>query len=332
MANDVKVVIKLATAPGRVSFGTPLLLAGKQDAPVAYTVCSSLAAVKTAGFAETTETYKAAQLLFMQANAPAQIAVYGSTAAAVTALEEIWHKDWRQLVVTSLSEDGESTIKEISDYVEGRGEELFFCHVASTGEAAALQGNERTVCMLYSEDDAAYPEAALVGATAGLTVGSFTYKNMVLKGITPHLLKDDEIEAAHESNLVCFVTKAGDNVTSEGKTLSGEYIDIVDSKDYIIQNIEYRCQKVLNTVGKLPYDDNGIAALEGETLSVLMDAYGNGMIGMNDEGEPDYSVNFLSRAQVPAGDRTSRKYNGGSFTFGLAGAIHNAEISGEIIV
>ena len=330
--NDVKVVINLTTAPGEVRFGVPLILAGVQDAAVPLTFCYSVEDVVAAGFASTTEVYKTAQLLFMQNNAPAKVAVCGATEDAVTTLPKIWNEDWRQLIVVGAGVGEESTLAEISDYVESRAQKLFFCHVDATEEAADLASNERTVCMLYAGDDYACPEAALVGATAGLDAGSFTYKNMILKGIAPQALSDAEIDAAHTANLICFVTKAGDNVTSEGKTCSGEYVDIIDSKDYIIQNIEYRCQKILNKLPKLPYDGNGIAALEGETLSVLLDAYNNGIIADTDESEPDYSVSFATRSQSPAGDRAQRVYNGGTFKFGLAGAIHNAEITGEIVV
>lgn len=332
MANDVKVVINLATAPGQQSFGIPLIMAGKQSKATPYTQCSSLKEVKDAGFAETTDTYKTAQLLFMQSDAPAKLAVCGATTDTVAALDTMWAEDWRQLIVTSIGTESESTAAEISAYIETTDNRMFFTSVDDLSNADALNGKERTVCMYYTGEDYKCPEAALVGATAGLTVGGFTYKNVILKGITPMVLKDADIEAAHAKNTIAFVTKAGDNVTSEGKTCSGEYVDIVDSKDYIIQNIEYRCQKVLNKSAKLPYDNNGIAALESEVLSVLVDAYNNGIIGVNDENQPDYTVTFATRNETTAADRTARKYNGGTFTFGLAGAIHNAEITGEIIV
>ncbi len=333
MANDVKVVINLAVQAGNPSFGVPLIFEGSASEAVAYTECANLKEVEAAGFAITSEVYKTAQLLFMQDNAPASIAVCATTDATVTGLETVWAEGWRHLIVPTAGAD-DSTKAAISDYIETQADKgrMYFCSVGAVTEAADFKGNERTVCMQYGSDDYVCPEAALVGATAGLAIGSFTYKNIVLKGITPDVLKDTEIEAAHNANLICFVTKAGDNVTSEGITCSGEYVDIVDSKDYIIQNIEYRCQKVMNKSAKLPYDNNGIAALEAETLSVLVDAYNNGIIGTTHDGEPDYSVSFATRQQTSAADRTSRFYGGGTFTFGLAGAIHNAEITGEIIV
>ena len=129
-------------------------------------------------------------------------------------------------------------------------------------------------------------------------------------------------------NVMCAT--AGDIVTSEGKVTSGEYIDIIDSKDWIIQQIEYGCQKLLNNSSKLPYSDTGIAALQGVVRTVLQEAFDNGMIATDSEGAALYSVNFKSREDMSDADRASRAYTGGNFTFTLAGAIHSAEINGEL--
>ena len=37
------------------------------------------------------------------------------------------------------------------------------------------------------------------------------------------------------------------------KLYDGEYIDIIDSKDYIISNLEYQTQKTLNTMKKINF-------------------------------------------------------------------------------
>ena len=331
--NDVKVVIELSKGAPRLGFGYPLIFAGKQTKAVAYTEVGSLDEVVSAGFAATTDVYKAAMTLFMQSNAPSKIALCASTDNAVTALPAILGEGWRQLIVVSTADDGESTIEAISDYIEACGKHAlyFACVGKSDATIAAVEGNERTVLVAYETADCDYPEAAVVGATAGLDVGSFTYKNIILKGVSAQTYTDAEVDAMHESGVITIQKKAGSIVTSEGLVVSKEFIDIVDSKDYIIQQIEYQCQYLLNRVPKLPYDNRGIAALEGVVVSVLKDAANNGMIAVTDEGDYDYTVNFAPRSQCAPSDISTRHYAEGRFEFALAGAIHTAKIKGTIL-
>ena len=177
-----------------------------------------------------------------------------------------------------------------------------------------------------------FESAALVGATAGKNPGSITYKNQILKGINPQSLTDSQITAIHKKGGLTFVTKAGDNVTTEGKVAGGEYIDIIDSQDYVIQQLEYGTQKALNTAGRIPYDNTGIALLESVAVDVFQDAYINGIIATNDDGTPAYSVSYAPRTETTATDRAARRYLGGQFSFTLSGAIHECEITGSIIV
>lgn len=333
MANDVKVVIEVAKASPRAGFGFPLIFAGKQTKAIAYTEVSSLAEIVKAGFTAESEVYKAASLLFMQENAPSKIAVCASTDLTASALPAVIEEGWRQLVVVSGTED--STVDTISDYIEACGlHKLYFASIDPDADAeviTACEGNTRTVLAGYKTEDVACPEAAVVGATAGLAVGSFTYKNMVVKGVTAQSFTDAEVEAMHENGVITILKKAGSIVTSEGIVLSKEYIDIVDSKDYIIEQIEFQCQSLMNRVPKLPYDNRGIASLEGVVISVLKDAANQGMIAVDDEGEYDYSVTFLPRSQCAPADISTRHYAEGSFEFALAGAIHTAKIVGTIL-
>jgi hypothetical protein len=152
----------------------------------------------------------------------------------------------------------------------------------------------------------------------------------VLKGIAAQELTDVEVEAIHEKGGITFITKAGDNVTSEGKLAGGEYIDVIDSEDYIIQQLAYKTQKILNNAAKVPYDNNGIAMLESVAVDVLQGAYNDGMIATKEDGSPDYSVSYALREDTTEANRAARKYLGGTFSFALAGAIHYVEISGTI--
>lgn len=331
MAKDVKVVIELAKASARSGFGYPLIFAGSQTDAVAYTEVSSLAEVVTAGFEDTSEVYKAAELLYMQSNSPSKIAVCASTEPTVSALPAILGKGWRQLVVVSGADD--SGVAAISDYIEACGKSaVYFAKVAKDSDAIAdVAGNERTVLVAYEDSDVAHPEAAVVGATAGMEAGSFTYKNIILKGVTPQSYSETDVTVMHQNGVITILKKAGDIVTSEGVTASGEYIDIVDSQDYIIEQIEYQAQSLMNRVNKLAYDNAGISALEGVVVSVLKGAANQGMIAQTADGEYDYTVTFLPRSECSDTDISSRQYYGGSFSFVLAGAIHVARITGQIV-
>lgn len=351
MAKDVKVVINLAKPVTGTGFGYPLIFEGKATSLIEYTECYSIdevikvvggisdaddeetIATKTAT-AKETNIYKAALLIFMQDNAPEKIAVCASASAATTGLATILHHGWRQLIVTSVGTEGEDTRKTISDYIETT-EKMYFTsveNVTALSGASAISGNERTVIMCHDDDNTliTLPEAALVGVAASKVAGSFTYKNLMLKGLTPKVLSDSQINAIHSANAMAFVIKCGDGVTSEGKTTSGEYIDIIDAKDYIIQNIEYQTQKLLNQSDKIPYDNSGIARLETVCVNVLRDAANNGLIALTDEGVYDYSVSYKARSETKGADRAERKYVEGSFRFALAGAIHTVEIKGTI--
>ena len=126
------------------------------------------------------------------------------------------------------------------------------------------------------------------------------------------------------------MNKAGDVVTREGKTTSGEYIDVIDGNDYIIANITYKGQKLLNDSDKLSFDNIGISQLENVVTGVLSEAHSLGIIATNDNGTPAYTTTFAGRDEVSATDRADRHYKGGKFSYDLAGAIHTATINGTL--
>lgn len=335
MAYDVKVSIDLAKPIGTVGFGIPLILIEKAAAAIPYTEVSNVAELKSAGVDDTSDAYKAAQLLFSQANAPKQIAVCAVTDGAVKALSDVTmtRNGWRQLIVLNEG-DSATAITEIITAVEALDGKLFFANLALDDSTSITTSGLRRTVLFYCEPtvDVPVPVAALVGETAGRAAGSFTYKNLILSGVAAQELTDAQLKAIHERGGITFVAKAGDNVTSEGKVAGGEYIDIIDSEDYIIQQLAYKTQKVLNNAAKVPYDNNGIALLETVAVDVLQSAYNNGMIATNDDGTPGYSVSYALREDTKESDRANRVYLGGSFSFALAGAIHEVEITGEITV
>lgn len=342
---DVTVKIDLVKPTGSIGFGVPLLLStvpeeGEAEA-VAYTKCSSLEDVAEAGFADTTLTYKTAELIFMQDNPPAEIAVASTedTLANYISSEYNAGLDFRQVILADGLISSTTDIESLATAAETRGNVVVFISSSSgiTGTVVNKADHDR-IFMFYGElaDNGGLPVGALIGAAAGYTPGEITYKNIKLKGVKSvweGKTSKERISLIDAANGCYAVEKAGDVVTSEGKVLSGEYLDIIDCQDWIIQQITYRTQKLLNTMPKVPYDNVGIAMLENECITVLKEAANAGMIAYDtDAGSYLYSTDYALRQDSTAEDRAARKYIGGRFSFELAGAIHTVEITGEIIV
>ncbi len=352
---DVTVNLTGGTIQGGLSEHFPLLIApnavtnSEAEAAVPYTECTSLSDVAAAGFSTNSKLYNAVKLMLGQLKRPRKFAVCGSTATtAAEAVSSVLNKDWRQVITVALGE--EESIKDVAAIIETAENKMYFASLAiegwetmastALGEAwktatADLAGYDRTVVMFY-DNSVQTPEAAIVGASAGYAPGAFTYKNLILKGITPLDFTSATLAALTNTEDaakgITVVKKAGDIVTSEGKAASGEYIDVIDSYDWIIEHIGYDNQKVFNVNPKVSFTNSGIAQLEAATLSVLKEAFGNGMIAESEENpkEGDYATNFLPASDVNATDKANRHYSGGNFRFRLAGAIHTAEINGTI--
>ncbi len=331
---DVNVKIDLAKPIGNVGFGIPLLLVENAAQAVEYTVVSTMAEIVAAGFASETDVYKAAQLLWMQNNAPKQIAVCAviGTSADAMADEILVGKGWRQLIVINGGEDDTDYTALITAIEALEGKMLFIGLPVDDDTVINTNGLRRTVLFYCdSTDNYPIPVAAFVGEMAGRKAGSFTYKNISLKGIPAQELTAVEVDAIHNKGGLTLIQKAGDNVTSEGMVAGGEFIDVIDTEDYIVQQLVYKTQKLLNNADKVPFDNNGIAMLESVAVDVLQGAFNNGMIAVREDGTPAYSVAYAKREDCSEDDRGNRRYLHGTFNFTLAGAVHYVEITGTII-
>lgn len=325
MALDTVVKINLSKPAGNKGSWFPLIYIVDSTAENdVYTEFSGVDELVAGGYAQESAVYKAANKMYMQEEngRPYKFAVLKQKAFSTETFAKYEAKGWRQVVLI-----GTENIAAVSEYIETTDKMLFVTVNEKTGLSYKLN---RTLILYHPKDE--YVAAALIGATAGYEAGSFTYKNIILKDVEPVEMTDTEIQALHTAGAITVLEKAGDIVTSEGIVTSGEYADIIDSEDYIIQNIAYRTQKVFNENKKVAYTDAGIGLLEGATIGVLKAAFNNDMIATGEGGTPAYSVNFALRSDTTDSDRAARKYPYGKFSFELAGAVHTAEVNGEIIV
>lgn len=332
---DVHVTINIQKSSKLVGLGKPLILA-KFTGESTYKSYSDPIDVAT-DFGTDTVVHKLSKALINQGNtAPAKVAIatYDPTAepavTAADALTKYYDEDWYFVVADT---QVTTEVKAIADVVEEKAVKMFGTTVATLEALTTLHGYnyDRTFAIVHKTVDE-YVAEGLIGAVGSRDVGSITWKFKTVNGMTPQQLTEDELKDIHTLCGFAYVTKSGIPQTSEGIVLSGEYIDVIHSKDWIKIMIEEAVQKVFAKNGKVSYTDGGIILLENAVKSILKAAYDNGMIADDADGNPSYSVSTVSRADTPAADRESRVYNGLSFTFELSGAIHEANITGEIII
>lgn len=330
MASDVKIIITMVKPVGNIGFGCPLILVENAAEAKEYAKYSSVDAIVAAGYELTSDVYKVAQLMFMQEHAPVQIAIASATSNAATwlSVESNVSKDWRQLVVLNAGETA-TDVGGIMGLIEAQTKypKMYFANLALNDETELTVDNiERTILCYYTPtEDIPVPVAALVGEIAGLTVGSYTINNLMVKGIPALDLSDEEIQEIHAKGGITYVLSAGDCVLSEGISAGGLYVDIRDGNDWIKQQLEYKTQKVFNNNLKVPYNDTGIAMLESAAIEVMKDAQNKGIID-------DFTVTYALRDSTTAEERASRKYLGGNVKYTMQGAIHYIEINCEVSI
>lgn len=341
MANllDVIVNIDIKKATGNNSdLGKPLIIAELASA-VDYKEFASLEEVKET-YTGTTDAEKKvvamAEMIFKQEHKPKKIAIAccspaedsAETPALVDLLNSVYDEDWYYLLC---ADNTQNNVIALADVIEANKRKMYVTRTNSSTVLTAVKAKkyQRTV-VFFHETVGEYADAGLVGECGTQTVGSITWKFKTINGLTPADYTQAKIDGLHDDGAICYVTKAGDNITSEGITVSGEYIDVITSMDWVQFNIEYRVQKLFNANPKIPYTNNGIAMIENEVVGVLQTAYNNGIISEDDDNLPEYSTNFPGRSETSEEDRRKREYNLGSFEFVLSGSVHIAVIRGYI--
>ncbi len=325
---DVTVRITVQTPASVVGLGNPaIFIEGTTAGMKVYSDLEGLSEDHAIG----TSVYAKAKAIFAQINKPAKIIVVTYLSGALaTAADAHFYTDWHFAL---LAEDEAADQLALSNYVESQNYKFAVVQVKEAAELAPFANNKLTIGVVHGTDGE-HLDAALVGNAANATVGSVTWKfRSNLAGITPQTLTKTKLDAIHEAGGIAYVTKSGVPQTSEGRTVSGEFIDAIHGEHWVKATIESRIQSLLANTDKLTFDANGIALLDAELTTVLQQAFENGVIDMVDEsGEPDFTVTALQRTDLDPADIAARNYKGLSFAYRRSGAIHAVEVSGVVEV
>ncbi|MHA3065650.1 DUF3383 family protein [Lacticaseibacillus saniviri] len=263
-----------------------------------------------------------------------------------TALDTYFVDNWEFAVLVANGtdhpvKDGDTMI--LSNYVEGKARRFYVAGLPATDETVTMAetikqqffGNQRTIVFASGADvsGANYGIGALIGALGNQTVGSITWKFKNLVGVKAASYNAAQVDKFHKNGIFTYVKKAGIEQTSEGFTVSGEFIDSLHGDDWIKASLESDLQKLLSTSPKISFDGTGISQLEATATAVMLQATANGVILINDKtGAGEYTVTAKPRAETSAEDIAQRHYSGLSFTYRRSGAIHSVTVRGTVLL
>ena len=297
-------------------FGTILIFDPSQDINFKY-----ITAETVKEFSTESKLYKMASRLFMQKPQPQEVAVVGKNGAAVEGFKRVL-EETNDFFFLTCTDNSVETIKGLSNLCQVNNK-VYAVTVNDYEDAKKLfeEVYDNTFVMYHDDSESFVAEALAV--VMSYKIGGKTAKFKTLQGVKAANVSLTQVNELHKSNLFTYVEKLGVLQTSEGKMLSGEYIDVILGEYWIRFRMEERMQRLALTQDKIPYTNRGIGILVGVAELVLTEAVAMGIV---EEGQ--YRVDYKVREDVDSNEVALRKYDYILWTAMLQGAIHTGQISG----
>ncbi len=254
------------------------------------------------------------------------------------------NNDWYGLAITSRVEDD---VLQAAAYAEAN-QKLFGTASNSTAVinsavdtdiASKLLQNSyfRSFAMYSHKADTQYPEVALMSYCFTFYPGAETWANKKLSGVAFSPLTETQYIAAKKKNVTTFERFNGSfSITQGGKVAGGEWIDIIRFRDWLKQEVQINVTSVLiNTYGKVPYTDPGIELI-GTAIRKALDLGvvrgGIAPVELNEDNKeiPSYVITLPRSSGISDNTKAQRVLEDVKFSARLAGAIHLANIKGNL--
>lgn len=335
--NPITIDIVLQTIPlPQKGFGMPLVIGSGGE--IAYQEVTKVEDLT--GYTSADPEYKAVSNFFSQSPRPEKIAVYRkdtgvSYTDALTAISLV-NNGWYAVLTTSRTK---ADLLEIANWVETQ-DKIF---IGTTNDKTITSGRNlnREIYVLHSDASTTYHDAIIAGSCLTFTPGKATWAFKRGSGSTNSGFNSTDTNAIVTANGNVYAEIGGLIVTFPGKVTSGEFIDVIISRDYIKARLTEELHRLLIISPKIPYTLDGFAQVESALRSVFKQAGVGGIIATvnseddatrSDLGDYQYQITIPeSLSDIPANSRASRILPI-SFTFRLAGAVHLVDISGTITI
>lgn len=352
-ASDYTISLSWRDANGEVQKADATVAAQASD--TVQTIATALVAAITAGDAPVTAVAVGAEVSVTadEAGKAIAIAIKGnlelaaptSTELPSVALNECLREsgDWYGVALASRVE---ADILDAAEWVESN-ERLFGVSsdqtsiidaAVSTDIASKCQQKQyfRTHVWYHGQAKTEALEAAITANRFTFFPGGETWANARLSGITYDNLAEGAALAAHAKNANTFEQMRNLAVTQNGKVASGEWIDVIRGRDWLAEQVKINvATQIINANGKVPFTDAGIQIIVNGLRQALMLGQSRGLIApdeIDDAGRkiPGFVITYPRAASISPNDKANRTLRDVKFTARLAGAIHVADIKGNL--
>lgn len=339
-------ITRQTTSVAVAAFNVPLILSQFATSKTTTTftrarVYGSVAEMASDGWASTDAVYKIANAIFSQNPSVNKIVVGrkdsgdASIDAALNAIANE-NNDWYGVVVDQAMV---ANFADVASWVETAKKFAIFWITDVNAYDASKSTDLASVLKLANRNRSAviwhaapaggadYIDAAWMGEGFPYEPGTSTWAYKTLNGVTPDTLLAGQETALKNKNCNYYMTVGGVSITQEGKVASGEYIDIIIGTDWIEARLREAVYSALVNNRKIPYDDTGIAMIEGLVKGVLNEAASKGILQAD-----SIAVTVPKYADIPQADKLARKLPDVKFSALYQGAIHSVTINGTISV
>lgn len=196
----------------------------------------------------------------------------------------------------------------------------------STTDIASTLGDPDRTALFYSPATKDFLDAAAAGKQLPKEPGTSTWARKAFVGVTAPTLTTAQRGHLKAKRVSFYQSVAGLGDLDGGRTASGQWIDVIRDRDWLISTMGSRVYTVMHNAEKVALDDGGIESIVNAVRSALNDAEEAGFI----RADPKYTVSAPLAEEISAEDKGARNIPGIEWTAEIAGAAHSATIHGVL--
>lgn len=296
-------------------FGKTIVITNKKDIPLAKINLDNLDTVD----AEIKETVQA---LF--ATNIAETMIFGKLGTYEEVLEEVKEVDF-YAILTELDGTDEVQLNEDLDELiafANAYKKLVFPNLYNILPAELTKVTSREddrLAVFYHKERTMQAPAKVVSYLLPFQIGSTNWALNVIPDLTTSL-GDTIVMPELEKKVNLIQKEMGLNVTYKGWTMSGSYIDELQSEDWFRARITEQVTGFMIRKRKVPFTQDGISSIGNEIRFVLNQAVSRGII------VSDYSITVPSINEISTNDKANRTLKGIKVIAQLTGAVESITI------